>query len=46
MTFDEWWREYLKENLSCINYRRNFKDAWKAATEQCDIQSEKDAEPL
>ena len=32
MTFEQWWKEYLKDNLSCINYHKDFKACWDAAT--------------
>lgn len=34
MTFKEWWKIYLKDHMSCINYRRDFERCWKEAQKQ------------
>jgi hypothetical protein len=30
MTFNDWLKSYLVKNMSCLNYRRNLKDAFEA----------------
>lgn len=44
ITFNEWWKEYVKEHLACLNYRKDFERCWNAAVGQRDIQPEKDSE--
>lgn len=41
MTFEQWWTEYLKDHLSCINYRKDFKAAWDAASHSISYSNEK-----
>ncbi len=31
MTFEQWWKAYLQNNMSCINYRKDFEKCWNAA---------------
>jgi hypothetical protein len=31
MIFKEWWKVFLKDNLTCINHQEDFKKAWNAA---------------
>lgn len=28
LTFEEWWKGFVKDNMSCTNHRKDFKKAW------------------
>jgi hypothetical protein len=30
MNYQEWLKNYIKDNLACLNYRKNLKDAYDA----------------